>query len=297
MDKLNAMMMFVRVVEAGSFTAAAEVSGVSATMVAKHIRVSEERLGARLLHRTTRRQHLTEVGQLYYERCKKVLAQVELADASASELQETPCGKVRLIAPVSFGSQLLVPALACYLAQNPEVEVDLTLDNRTPDFNTNDFELAILIGELKDTGLVARALRSYRRILAASPDYLKVHGLPSHPEELKRHSCLGIAYWQRPDQWPLVSRNDESCVVSVKGRFSSNHGNALRMAAISGAGIVLQPEDLLESDIVHGRLQRVLADWSYKQTPMHLIYRQDTSPTAKLRSVIDFILNEFPPEP
>lgn len=293
MDKLNAMAMFVRVVDCGSFTAAALASDVSPTMVAKHIRASEARLGARLLHRTTRRQHLTEVGQLFYERCKKVLAEVELAEASASELQETPRGAVRLVAPVTFGSQVLVPALARYLEQHPEVDVELTLDNRAPDFHADNVELGILIGDVKDMGLVARPLRPYRRILAASPKYLATHGTPSHPEELERHSCLGLSYWRRHDRWNLVCENDETCAVMVKGRFSSNQGSALRMAALCGIGIVLQQEDLLSDDIAAGCLERVLADWSYKSTPMHLLYRQDTTPTAKLRSVIDFLMREF----
>src|SRR5476649_2992417 len=133
MDKLAGMAMFVREVESGSFSAAAVVSDVSPTMVAKHVRTIEQRLGARLLHRTTRRQQLTEVGRLYYERCKRVLAEVELAEASASELQASPRGLVRLVAPVSFGSQSLAPVLADYLAHHPEVDVELTLDDRAPD--------------------------------------------------------------------------------------------------------------------------------------------------------------------
>lgn len=297
MDKLNAMAMFVRVVDCGSFTAAAALSDVSPTMVAKHIRASEQRLGARLLHRTTRRQHLTEVGQLYYERCKQVLAQVELAESSASQLHETPRGVVRLVAPVTFGSHALVPVLARYLEAHPDVDVKLTLDNRAPDFNSDDFELAILIGEVSDLGLVARALKPYRRMLAASPTYLAAHGMPSHPDQLERHSCLGLSYWRRHDRWNLVCETGETCSVRVKGRFSSNQGSALRMAALSGVGIVLQQEDMLADDIAMGRLQPVLADWSYQSTPMHLIYRQDTFPTAKLRSVIDYLLAAFASPP
>jgi len=169
MDKLAGMAMFVRVVDSGSFSAAAALSHVSPTMVAKHIRTIEQRLGARLLHRTTRRQQLTEVGRLYYERCKHVLAEVELAEGSASELQASPRGKVRLVAPVSFGSQSLVPVLSDYLARHPEVSVELTLDNRAPDLIDEGYELGIHIGDVNDAGLVARPLQPYRRILAAAP--------------------------------------------------------------------------------------------------------------------------------
>jgi DNA-binding transcriptional LysR family regulator len=287
--------MFVRVVECGSFTAAATVSGVSATMVAKHIRTIEQRLGARLLHRTTRRQQLTDVGRLYYERCKNVLCEVELAEGSASELHATPRGVVRLVAPVSFGSQSLVPVLSEYLRRYPEVNVELTLDNRTPDLIAGDYELGILIGEIKQIGFVARPLKPYRRILAAAPDYLARYGVPANPEQLSTHSCLGLSYWRRHDRWQLVGPQGESCEVLVKGRFTSNQGGALRIAALNGVGILLQQEDLLFDDIAAGRLVSVLPGWSYKATPMYLIYAQDSSPTAKLRSVIDLILEHFGP--
>lgn len=293
MDKLAGMTMFMRVVESGSFTAAASVSGVSPTMVAKHIRTIEQRLGARLLHRTTRRQQLTEVGRLYYARCKSVLSEVELAEASASELQASPRGLLRLVAPVSFGTQSLVPVLADYLARHLEVNVELTLDNRVPELISEGYELGLHIGEIDAVGLVARPLRPYRRILAAAPSYLALHGQPEHPEQLKAHSCLGLSYWRHYDRWHLVGPDGELCEVAVKGRFSSNQGGALRNAALHGAGIVLQPEVLLADDIATGRLVSVLPAWSYRSTPMYLIYAQDSRPTAKLRSVIDLLLKHF----
>ena len=293
MDKLAGMAMFVRVVEIGSFTAAATASGVSPTMVAKHVRTIEQRIGARLLHRTTRRQQLTEVGRLYYERCKRVLSEVDLAEASASELQASPRGLIRLVAPVSFGSQSLTPVLADYLAAHPEVNVELTLDNRVADLINDGYELGLHIGHIDAVGLVARPLRPYRRILAAAPGYLAQHGQPEHPEQLKAYSCLGLSYWRHHDRWHLVGPGGELCDVAVKGRFSANQGDALRNAALHGAGIVLQPEVLLADDIAAGRLLPVLPTWSYKPTPMYLIYPQDTRPTAKLRSVIDLLLKRF----
>lgn len=290
MDKLAGMEMFVRVVECGSFAAAANVSDVSATMVAKQIRAIEQRLGARLLHRTTRRQQLTEVGQLYYERCRRVLAEFSLAEHSAMELQSTAKGLVHMVAPVSFGCQILVPALSVYMAQNPEVNVMLTLDNQTPNLSSGDTELAIHIGEIHQPDIVARPLRAYRRILAASPDYLRQHGTPTHPDQLSRFSCLGISYWIHQDRWELMGPDGEIFKAVVKGRFMSNQGQALRIAALNGCGIVLQPESLLQDDITEGRLVPVLPEWSYKPTPMYLIYQQDTRPSAKLRSVIDFLI-------
>ncbi len=283
----------MRVVESGSFSAAAELSQVSATMVAKHIRTIEERLGARLLHRTTRRQQLSDVGRLYYERCKQVLAEVELAEASASELQASPRGQLRLIAPVSFGSHSLVPALSDYMRRHPEVSVELTLDNRKPNLLDEGFELGIHIGDIDDPGLVARPLQPYRRQLAAAPSYLAQRGELQHPRELSEHECLGLSYWRRHDRWRLVGPEGEVCAVTVRGRFTANQGNALRIAALHGVGIVLQPEVVLADDLAAGRLLPVLPAWSLMPSPMYLIYPQDRRPTAKLRSVVDFLLARF----
>ena len=293
MNKLASMEMFVCVVESGSFTAAAEASRVSATMVAKHIQSIERQLGARLLHRSTRRQQLSDVGRLYYERCKQVLAEVALADASASELQASPRGQLRVIAPVSFGSHSLVPALGDYMALYPEISVELTLDNRPANLLDSGFDLAIHIGDVNLPGVVARPLQPYRRILAAAPAYLARYGSPEHPHELAKHQCLGLSYWRRSDYWRLRGPAGESCDIAVQGRFTANQGNALRVAALSGIGIVLQPEVVLADDLAGGRLLPVLPGWSLLPSPMYLIYAQDLRPTAKLRSVIDFLLGRF----
>lgn len=293
LDKLAGMETFVRVVEGGSFSAAAHAAGVSATMVAKQVRAIEERLGARLLHRTTRRHQLTEVGQLYLERCRAALAGVALAEASATELQQAPRGPLRMVAPVGFGSRTLAPALADWLALNPEVSVDLALDDHPEECVAKSHELGIVIGDVRDTKLVARPLRPYRRILAAAPSYLAVHGTPAHPSELSQHSCLGVHYWRHHDRWHLVGPNGDVYVVPVTGRFSANEGGALGRAAVAGAGIVLQPEDALVNDLASGRLVPVLPAWSYRPTPVHLVYMPDRRPTAKLRSAIDFIVARF----
>ena len=293
MDKLAGMTMFVRVVDSGSFAAAAERSGVSATMVGKQIRAIEDRLGARLLHRTTRRQHLTEVGQLYYERCKQALAEIDLAESSAFELQAAPTGRLRMIAPVGFGSDSLVPALVAFQSLYPDVAVDLTLDNRRYDLVNEGFELGIHIGEVDDESLVARRLPPYRRVMAAAPDYLSRHGTPEQPGDLTAHRCLGLTYWRRSDYWALVGPGGERCRVDIRGSFTANNGNALRIAALHGAGIVLQPEALLAQDMAEGRLVAVLPGWAYVPSPTYLVYAQDRRPTAKLRAAIDFLMTRF----
>lgn len=293
MNKLAGMKMFVLVVESGSFAAAAEVSQVSATMVAKHIQALEQHLDARLLHRTTRRQQLSDIGRLYYERCKRALAEIELADASAAELQGSPRGLLRMVAPVSFGSHSLVPALADYMAAHPDVQVDLTLDNGTPSLMDDGYELGIHIGEIDEHSLVARPLRPYRRMMAAAPAYLNRHGTPQRPEQLSEHVCLGLSYWRYHDHWRLLGPGGDIRNVAVQGNFTANHGDALRMAALRGVGIVMQPEVVLTDDLVEGRLLPVLPAWSLAPSPMYLVYTQDRRPTAKLRSAIDFLLERF----
>ncbi|MGO7205978.1 LysR substrate-binding domain-containing protein, partial [Rhizobium ruizarguesonis] len=227
MDKLAGMAMFVRVIDNGSFAAAAEIAQVSPAMVAKHIKTIETRLGAKLIHRTTRRHQLTEVGQLYYERCRRALSEVALAEASASELQSAPRGRLRLVAPVSFDTQVLVPALIDYQNAYPDVSIELSLDNNVHDLVGEGFELGIHIGPLSDSSLVARPLTPYRRILAASPDYLARHGRPASPEALANHLCLGHSYWRMQDRWHLVGPGGGMRDVLISGKFSANQGAAL----------------------------------------------------------------------
>jgi DNA-binding transcriptional LysR family regulator len=290
MDKLAGMETFLLVVERGSFAAAAEASGVSATMVAKQVRAIENRLGARLLHRTTRRHQLTEIGQLYLERCRVALAGVAHAEASAIELQTRPQGLLRVVAPVGYGSRTLAPALAKWMAAHPEVSVDLTLDDRPEALLLSGHELGVVMGQLRDQSLVARSLHPYRRILAAAPAYLTAHGTPNHPAELTKHSCLGISYWRYHDRWDLIGPNSETCTVPISGRFTANGGEALSRAAAEGAGIVLQPADALADYLATGQLKQVLPAWSFQPTPTQLVYAQDRKPTAKLRSAIDFLV-------
>lgn len=289
-DKLAGMKMFVQVVELGSFTAAAGANSVSSTMVAKHIKAIEQRLGARLLHRTTRSHQLSDVGRLYYERCKLALAEIELADASAVELQSEPRGLLRMVAPVSFGSRVLVPLLAQFMAAHREVQVELTLDNGGPALLSAGYELGIHIGRIDEPGVVARPLRPYRRSMAASPAYLARNGTPTHVDDLAEHDCLGLMYWRRHDYWHLVGPDGEKRDVRVRSRFTANQGDALRIAALNGLGIALQPESVLASDLAAGLLLPVLAGWSSAPSPMHLVYAQDRRPSAKLRNVIDFLL-------
>jgi DNA-binding transcriptional LysR family regulator len=289
MDRLTSMEIFVRVAEAGSFAAVAGRRSISATMVGKHIAALEERLGGRLLHRTTRRQSLTDLGREYYQASKQILAQVAEADAGATALTTTPRGLLRVNAPVSLGTSILAPALAEYLARCPEVDVELHLDDRVVDLAEEGYDAAIRIGPLADSRLVARPLGPYRLIPCASPAYLAAHGTPRRPRDLAEHNCLGFTHWAEGDEWPFVGPTGEER-IAVKGRLRASNGQALRMAALRGLGIILQPEPLLAEDLASGSLVRLLPAFQGPSRPMHLVFLQQRRLTPKVRSFIEFVV-------
>jgi DNA-binding transcriptional LysR family regulator len=291
-DRLTSMAVFVCAADKRSFTAAAETFGISATMVGKHVRWLEERVGAKLLNRTTRRQSLTEIGRIYHQRCKLLLADAEAADACADEMRTSPRGLLKIHAPVSFGSQRLAPALAAYLRIYPQVEVDLALNDRDADLVEEGYEAAIRIDALPDSGLVARALQPYRMWLCAAPAYLAEAGTPRTAQELAQHNCLGFAYWRKKNVWRL-RKSERTEAVEVSGRLTVNNGQALRTAAIAGLGIIMQPEVLVGDDVASGRLVRLLAEYELPSRPMHIVYVADRRPTPKLRSFIDFVVERF----
>ncbi|WP_317205134.1 LysR family transcriptional regulator [Janthinobacterium sp.] len=291
MDKLRSMEVFVAVVDAGSFTAAAEVFQISPVMVGKHIKFLESRLGARLLTRTTRRQGLTEIGQQYCERCRVILAQVAAAETGAEAMRAGPRGKLKLTVPVSFGSEWLAPALTDYLALHADVSLDLSLNDRLVDLVEEGFDAAVRIGALGDSAMVARPLRPYGMAICAAPSYLARCGTPRTPADLARHECLDYTHWNQHVRWQLKGETGQIWA----GRFRSNNGQALRMAALQGFGIVMQAEILLAQDIAAGRLVALLDDYVPTPRPMHLVYPRDRQATPKLSTFIDFMLERFGP--
>lgn len=286
------MQVFVRVVEKGSFSAAAEDFRISPTMVGKHVVYLEERLGARLLNRTTRRQSLTEVGSVYYERCKLALAEVEAADASASELQMMPRGLLRVNAPVTFGASALVAAIGDYLQRYPDVRIELALNDRVIDLVDEAFDVAIRIGNLPDSSMIARALSPYRMIACASPGYLKAHGRPRTPKQLADHNCMGFMYSVAQRHWQFTD-HEVTSNVQINGNFRVNNGQALRTAALHGMGIIVQPEMLLADDLAVGTLVRILPNHALPSQGMHLVYPSNRNLTPKMTSFIEFMVERF----
>jgi DNA-binding transcriptional LysR family regulator len=292
-DLLDSMKVFVQVVERGSLSSAAAASGISATMAGNHLRALEQRLGMKLLNRTTRRQNLTDFGQDYYARCQEILRLIADADSQAQDLHATPSGQLRVTAPVTFGTEALIPALAEYLAQYPEIRIDLVLSDRVTDLVAEGFEAAIRIGELPDSSLIAQALAPYRLLLCAAPSYLARRGTPQSPDELASHECLAfnhIAF----SEWRM--QNHESGIrVPGTARMQLNNGQGLRVAAIHGLGIVLQPAVLLQADVDAGRLVQLFPNYPLPVRQMSVVYLPDRYRSARLRSFVDFVVARFGP--
>ena len=295
MDKLRSMQVFVAVVEHGSFTQAAEALAISPVMVGKHIAWLEQLLGARLLVRTTRKQSLTEIGRHYQQQCRAILAQIRAAEAGAETLRASARGMLSLTAPVTFGSTCLAPLVADYLALHPEVSVELNLNDRMVDLVEEGIDAAIRIGKLDDSSLVARPLRPYAIVVCASPAYLEKHGTPRMPADLAQHECLDFMQWDHQMHWRLNGETGRHDAQARASRFRSNNGQALRIAALHGFGIVMQAEILMAGDIAAGRLVPLLQDYMPPPRPMHLLYARDRQPTPKLTTFIDLILKRYGP--
>jgi DNA-binding transcriptional LysR family regulator len=291
MDMLDSMRVYVLAVEKGSLSAAALASGISATMAGNHLRTLEKRLGAQLLHRTTRRQHLTAFGDEYYARCKEILRLVAETDALAQNLQLAPAGRLRISAPVTFGTEALMPVLSSYLDRYPDVSVDLVLNDRVVDLLEEGFEAAVRIGPLPDSDLIARPLSPYQLMVCASPAYLARRGTPQKPSDLSGHECVAFSP-AALTEWKLTG-DEGVCRVPVSGRLQVNNGQALRVAALHGLGIVLQPSFQLAGDVRAGRLVQLFPDYALPSRPMHVVYPPDRYRSPKLRSFVDFLLEQF----
>ncbi|AZC29415.1 Transcriptional regulator, LysR family [Pseudomonas chlororaphis subsp. piscium] len=294
MDRLTSMEAFVAAAESGSYARAATRLGLSPQMVAKHVAALEQRLGARLLNRTTRRQSLTELGSAYLERCKHILGEAQAADSLVQIMNATPRGKLRISAPVTFGSYSLMPFVTGFLREHPEVEIDLHLTDRYIDLVEEGYEAAFRIGPLADSSLTARPLASYRLIACAAPAYLAARGTPRVPADLEEHECLGYAYWSRPadNQWQF-RRDGQVHEVQVRSRLQVNESKALLSAAVDGFGIVLGPADFLEPARAAGELVQLLPGYEAPSRAMHLLYRPDRQMTAKLRHFVDAAIARF----
>jgi len=292
MDRLYSMEVFIKAVEAGSFSGAAALLDMSPQLVGKHVQMLEQHLGVRLLNRTTRRQHMTEFGERYYERVKEILADVSAAESLAEETRAVPRGKLRINAPMTFGISALAPRLQQYMAAHPEVLVDMSLVNNYVDIIETGADVVFRVGALPDSSMIARPLAPYRLVLCAAPSYLDSHPPIMHPADLSQHECLRYAIKELRDHWTFNGPDGE-VVVPIHGRYLVDTGEALLPLAIAGFGIILQPIELVADALASGQLIKLLPDYIPPGRPFHLLYPADRRMTPKLRSFIDFVLQEF----
>ncbi|WP_112321086.1 LysR family transcriptional regulator [Oceanibium sediminis] len=293
MDRLSEMEAFISVVDQGGFTEAAKKLGVSKSAVSKHVSALEARLGARLLNRTTRRVNPTEIGLAYYDRATVVLSGAAEADEMVNAMQTAPRGALRISVPVSFGISQLSGIVGAFLAEYPDVSVNMVLDDRFVELVAEGFDVAIRIGKLEDSSLRARKLAETQALLVASKSYLDVHGTPACIEDLSAHTLLHYSHLSTGNFWRLRSKTGEERHVRVGGRLTANNGESLKKAAESGLGISLVPTFILGSAIEDGRLINVLPDLALENLGIYAVYPPGRFTQPKVRAFIDFLAEKL----
>ena len=297
LDSLTDIAVFVRVVDSGSFTAAAERLDISKSVVSKYVTRLEERLGARLLNRTTRRLSLTEAGRVFYERSRKSLADIEDAQAEVSRLQGEPRGTLRINAPMSFGILHVAPALPEFLKRYPDVTVDMNLDDRKVDVIEEGFDVSVRISELPDSSLVAKRIATCRHAIVAAPSYLEQHGTPRTPVDLRDHNVITYRYQESALEWHFRTPDNKSTSVAVSGSLIMNNSLALRAALLEGVGITRTPTFAVGKDIQEGRLVPLLRDYGTLEITIFLVYPQRRHLSPKVRAFVDFMAERISETP
>ena len=292
MDKIMSMRVFSAVARHASYSAAARKLNISKAMASKHVQHLENQLGVRLLNRTTRKLNLTEVGLAYFEKVDAILADIEETENSISQMDSQPKGRLKIVAPPSFGAFHLTRAMATFLKKYPDVETVLELSNRLPDMVEDGVDISFAVGDLDDSMFVARKVASARRVVCASPEYLEKHGIPETPDSLTKHNCMIYSPRSTLLDWQFI--NGQS--IRVSGDIQCNNGDALRTAAIQGCGITQLPTYMVGLDIQSGRLKALLEEFEPARLPIYAIYHHRKYLSAKIKSFIDFIYELYKPD-
>ncbi|MGB0682059.1 MAG: LysR family transcriptional regulator [Magnetovibrionaceae bacterium] len=285
MDSLSELAVFTRVVEAGSFSQAARRLGISKSAASKQVSRLEDRLGARLLNRTTRSLSLTDVGADFFQRALRILAEVEDAEQAVSTLQSAPRGTLKINAPMSFGVGQLGPILPDFMATCPELRVDMDFSDRLVDLIEEGFDMAIRIAELPDSTLIARKLAPFRHAVVASPEYWDQHGRPEAPEDLRDHNCLMYTLLRTGSDWTFK----DGLRVRVDGGLRANNGDVLKDAAVAGQGVYLAPTFIIGEDLKAGRLEAVLCEFEDRSRAVYAVWPQNRHLAPKVRVFVDFL--------
>jgi DNA-binding transcriptional LysR family regulator len=289
MDRVTAVQLFIRVVETGSFSKAAAELGITQPTATKAVAATEKRLGARLLHRSTRGVTPTEVGALYYEKCKLIAREIDEADNLATLLQSQVGGTLRISTSVAFGRRVLVPLVLRYMRQHPEVTIDLAFDDRYVNLVEQGADLAIRMGRLADSTLGARYLGTNPWLMAASPSYLRERGTPRTAADLAAHACLVYSSVQGDDRWSLATPDGVELAVPVKGPLRSNNLSAVLAAARAGLGLAVLPWYVARESVADGSVVQVLADHSLPAQEVHAVFPSPKWVPSKVTSFIAFL--------
>ncbi|MES0871085.1 LysR family transcriptional regulator [Pseudovibrio sp. SCP19] len=292
MDQISALPVFVMVVEHQGFAAAARELGVSKSAVSKRITLLEEHLGARLLNRSTRNVSLTEAGELYYARAVDALEAAKEAENAVAQMQGKPKGRLKINVPMTFGRLHIAPLIPKFLKLNPEISVDMIMDDRTVDLVDGGFDLAIRGGRLKDSSLIARKIAPCLNVLAASPQYLEEHGTPATPQDLQAHNCLHYAYFSDQHEWTLEGP-ERQIRVETSGNYQVNNGDALTTAVLGGCGIGRLTTFVAGEYIRSGALTQVLPNYTLPTQTMYAVYPNRKYLPTKTRVFIDFISEQI----
>lgn len=295
-DPLEGMNVFAAVVDAESFTGAARALRLSKGAVSLQIQKLEDRLGVRLLNRTTRRLSLTDEGRAFYEHCRRILDEAREAVDALDSLGAAPRGVLRINAPMSFGTLHLGPAVADFMQMYPDIQIDLVLNDRLVDVVEDGFDMAIRISRMPDSSLIARRLAPCRLVLLASPNYWNKHGRPSHPSDLKNHDALIYHYLPEPDTWTFKGP-DGRFSVTVSGRMRANNGEVLLEAAKHGQGVYLTPTFFCCGEIQSGELEVALADFEDDPISVYAVYPHRRHLSPRVRAFVDFLADRFGENP
>jgi DNA-binding transcriptional LysR family regulator len=297
MDRLRSIEVFVAAIEEGSLAAAARHFGLSAAMAGKHVSALEAELNARLLHRTTRRLSLTDVGQTYYERCKRILEAFDEATREARDSQSTVRGVLRVAAPVTFGAMHLGEVVARYMKDHPCVNVEVLLGDRYVDLVDAGVDVAIRIGRLEDPGLVTRRLAPCRMVVCASPAYLERHGTPRKPADLMHAQRLAFSEAVSAGDWTLYDGKNRAYVIDGPCRMTANNTQMLLAAAIAGAGIAYGPTFVFGAHIRRGELIALLPAYRAAKLTVQAVYPSARRIPLKVRRFVDYLAETFGDEP
>lgn len=292
MDILTCMKVFAAVIDTGSFVAASERLAMSRAMTSKYVAHLEDHLGTRLIQRTTRKLALTEFGAQYYERCTQILADIREVEEGAGNVAATARGTLRMTLPVSFGILHMGPVLSAYLKQYPEVRIDMMLADRRVDLIEEGLDLALRIGIMPESDLIARKVASSARIMSASPDYLAKYGTPRTPADLAQHNCLSYAYAATGNEWKM-SGPDGAHSVKVSGSLRANNGDMVKLAAVNGVGLMREPLFLQGDEIRSGQLVEVMQEYQSDDLGIYLVYPSRKHLSAKVRTFVDFVADAF----